>query len=214
MARYEGDIPLTSDFRLFDSRMLFMVETHSPPVLVGQCLAGSGRRPSRCRRSGGHWSRRRRSDGYWCRGEYGGHIGRLAGQHTRPLRHDQWLKLRVRCPRGMHSRCIDGLHGQRGITGVEVHAVKVLHRRLVMGWIVCPIVVPARGVVFEVLVLVVGMLLLVVHLHMAHDRLRWSFSMHWIRAIVGTPVLDVQQSGSPGGHLRLGRGEGVPGRRE
>lgn len=61
----------------------------------------------------------------------------------------------------MHACTIDGLHGQRGIT---VEAMVLLDGRLMMVRIVSRTLVPARIVIFEMILV----MLLVVHLKLAH----------------------------------------------
>ena len=102
-------------------------------------------------------------------------------------------------PRWVHSCRIDRLHRKRGIA---VEAIVVLHGRLVLGMAIRDsIVMPVRIMVFKRLLVVV----LVVHLELAHVERQLNDLMQGIRAIVGASVLDVR-SGSQGGHLRQRRG--------
>jgi hypothetical protein len=78
----------------------------------------------------------------------------------------------------VHSSCIDGFHGQRGIALGELQAMEVLHRRLVMGpGAVCLVVLPSGVVVIVVVVLMVGVLLLVVHLKLGHIKLQTGLEL-------------------------------------
>jgi hypothetical protein len=63
----------------------------------------------------------------------------------------------------MHAGVEHGLHGQRGIV---VEAIVVLDRRLVLAWVVVVRLGPGLVVLKGVLVMVV----LVVHLQLAHGR--------------------------------------------
>jgi hypothetical protein len=72
----------------------------------------------------------------------------------------------------VHAGAVHGLHGQRGIA---VEAIVVLHGRLVVVRVVGSTVMPRRAVVIKMILVVV---LLVVHLHLAHSAARvfarWS----------------------------------------
>jgi hypothetical protein len=123
---------------------------------------------SRSRRD---WSCTRRRDGHWRRWEYGGHIGGLASQHTRPLRHYQRLELWVCRPRWMHSSSIQWFHGDPGIAVAKRHAVvEILNGRLML-WMVIGIgILPAGSMLIEGLLLMV--VLFVIHMQPAHVELR------------------------------------------
>jgi hypothetical protein len=102
-------------------------------------------------------------------------------------------------PRWVHSRRIDGLHRKWGIA---VEAIVVLHGRLVLRMAIRNSIMPVRIMVLKRLLVVV---VLVVHLELAHIERQLNDLMQGIRAIVGASVLDVR-SGSQGEHLRQRRG--------
>lgn len=100
----------------------------------------------------------------------------------------------------MHTRRVDGLHRKRGIAS---EAIVVLHGRLVLRMAIRDsIVMPVRIMVLKRLLVVV---VLVVHLELAHVERQLNDLMQGIRAIVGASVLDVR-SGSQGEHLHQRRG--------
>jgi len=160
-----------------------MVLAHASSVRIGEGLPG--RRCSCLCRRGRHRRCRCRCYRDWCRWEERWLIRRLTGQHTGPLRHlwhDQRLQLRMCRPwwwmrllRRVHATtAIDWLHWQRGITG---EAIVILDSRLVM-CVVSAMLLPASTVVFKGILVV----LLVIHLQLAHTGRRAMGLRTWLRA--------------------------------
>lgn len=145
-----------------------MVQAHAATVVVRQGLPGRrGRASGGGRdRSGSRGDRdRRRRRIHRRRGEAG-----LAGQHARPLRHDERLELLVGGPRRRHALGhglrVHGLHGE-GIVGEAIVLLdgRVMLRMRIVGAAVDPL---AGGVVVALVWLMVVVVLLVLHAHMAH----------------------------------------------
>ena len=86
----------------------------------------------------------------------------MACQHTRPLWHNQGLKLLVCSPGGMHSSCIEWLHRQWG----KGEAIVLLDRRLMLRMAICITIHP--GAIVVVVASLLRLMLLMLHTHLTH----------------------------------------------
>lgn len=103
----------------------------------------------------------------------------------------------------LHARPVHWLHGQRGIT---IEAMVILYGRLVMG-LVGGTLVPASIVVFKMVLV----MLLVIHLQLAHVGRRWTSAEGWIRA---SPKAGVRvRCRGPSGRMHMQCGVALPGQR-
>jgi hypothetical protein len=108
----------------------------------------------------------------------------------------------------MHASPVDGFHWERR---KSVEAIVVLHRRLVMR-IVSIISMPSRSVILERFLVVVMVVMLVIHLQLAHVEMQFRYgSGVSVRVWERVSVLDAEQSRAAGGHMHLYRGVAIPG---